>query len=174
MHIGRWFCSSCLASGTLGDDPNLRKVCTDIDKEWKICTDIMYRNLDADLRKVCTKILCKVQGATQGEVIQPHPSLPWPVASGWKQLIRLLLAFWSFAGFVHTATRGYMRIQLYGMSQWLQTELVARLLNHLEHFPQSTYDTHTNTKTGTPGCLLTSNKLTIQSLVKFYGTCCQE
>ena len=61
MHIGRWFCSSCLASGTLGDDPNLRKVCTDIDKEWKICTDIMFRNQDADLRKVCTKILCKVQ-----------------------------------------------------------------------------------------------------------------
>ena len=51
-------------------------------------------------RKCCAS---KVQGATQGE---PHPSLPWPVASGRKQLIRPLLAFWSFAGFVHTATRG--------------------------------------------------------------------
>ena len=103
MHIERWFCSSCLAGGTLGGDPDLRKVCTDIDKEWKNCTDIMYRNQDADLRKVCTKILCKVQGATQ---VQPHPSLPWPVASEWEQLIRPLLAFWSFAGFVHTVTRG--------------------------------------------------------------------
>ena len=63
----------------------------------------------------------------------------------------------------------YMRIQLYGMSQCLQTELVPRVLNHLEHFPKRTHthDTHTNTKTGTPDCLLTSNKLTIQSLAKF-------
>ena len=51
-------------------------------------------------RKSCAS---KVQGATQGE---PHPSLPWPVVSGREQLIRPLLAFWSFAGFVHTVTRG--------------------------------------------------------------------
>ena len=170
MHIGRWFCSSCLASGTLGDDPNLRKVCTDIDKEWKICTDIMYRNQDADLRKVCTKILCKVQGATQGQVIQPHPSLPWPVL--W--LVDENNWFAPFLRFDHlqvsfTPPRvEYMRIQLYGMSQWLQTELVPRLLNHLEHFPQHTHthDTHTNTKTGAPDCLLTSNSI--------FGKCCQE
>ena len=77
----------------------------------------MFRNQDSDLRKVCTKILCKVQGATEGQVIQPHPSLLWPVASGRKQLIRPLLAFWSFAGFVHTATRG-----IYGRKSADRTE----------------------------------------------------
>ena len=127
----------------------------------------MFRNQDADLRKVCTKILCKVQGATLGQMIQPHPSLPWPVASGRKQLIPPFLRFDHLQVSFTPPRVEYVRIQLYGMSQWLQTELVACLLNHLEHFPQSTYDTHTNTKTGTPNCLLTSNKLTIQSLAKF-------
>ena len=159
--------------------PILEKFARISTKNEKNCTDIMYRNQDADLRKVCTKILCK-QGAGShsgpGDSATPFPSLTCAVASGWKQLIRPFLRFDHLQVSLTPSSVEYMRIQLYGMSQCLQTELVPRLLNHLEHFPHHTHthDTHTNTKTGTPDCLLISNKLTIQSLVKFNGKCCQE
>ena len=119
----------------------------------------MYRNQHADLRKVCTKVQARCRGPLRASHTLPYPDLWLVDENNW---------FAPFLRFDHlqvslTPSRvEYMRIQLYGMSQCLQTELVPRLLNHLEHFPQ-----HTHIKTGTPDCLLTSNKLTIQSLAKF-------
>ena len=168
MHMGRWFCSSCLGSGTLSQKSLrgywMKKL------HWYNVQEPRFRS-EKSLHENLVQARCR-------EPLRASHTLPFPDL--W--LVDKNNWFAPFLRFDHlqvsfTPPRvEYMRIQLYGMSQCLQTELVPRLLNHLEHFQQRTHthDTHTITKKGTPDCLLTSNKLTIQSLVKFYGKCCQE
>ena len=44
-------------------------------KNEKNCTDIMYRNQDADLRKVCTKVQARCRGPLRASHTLPYPDL---------------------------------------------------------------------------------------------------